>query len=136
MFSFFSSNHRTKLGFALRDFAHANKDLLIIVCDPKSDNMMVAYKDKIVTGVIKSVQGKKQHVVKNVLYQGGFEKHIDGFLGSLVEILKVNLKAGGHFFKFIDGALFNLSKALHKDKKPMAGAVLSPIQQADIKSTK
>ncbi len=126
---------------SMQDFAHRHKNLLVIICDPKTDEIQVTYKDKFVKGKIKAVDGKKLHVVKSMLLESQFDKHIDGFIGSLVETLKLSVMAGGHFYKFLDGALFNISKALSKKSKvkpspPMPGAVLSPIQKEEITNHK
>ncbi len=115
--------------YTVKEFAHANKDLLIIVCDPKSDRMFATYKDKFVNGKIKSTDGKNRHVVKTVLTNCRFNTGIDSFLGSLAETLNLSIPKANDFYKFIDGALFNIAKSLKgkgSGSSPPKGSVPSP----------
>lgn len=108
-------------------FAALHKDLLVIVCDPKSDNIFVGYNNFVVSAKMKSADGKKTHVVREVLKHSQFDKSIDSFLVGIMEVMRLPLKAGSVFYNFLDGALFNISKALRKkDLEPKPGAVLSP----------
>ncbi|OLS15999.1 MAG: hypothetical protein RBG13Loki_0377 [Promethearchaeota archaeon CR_4] len=111
-------NREERLMFTIKEFAHANKDLLIIVADPKSDRMFVTYKDKFVNGTIKSPLGKKSSVVKDVLKYSRFNESIDQFITSLVETLHLPTWKGGanQFFQFIDGSMYNIAKSLRKHK--------------------
>lgn len=114
--------------FLISEFAHANKDFLIIVCDPKTDRMFATYKDRFVNGKIKSPDGKKTHVVKDVLSYSIFKKSVDSFLINLVETLHLPTLKGNQFYQLIDGFLFAIAKSLRdgrKDKKEK-GAVVSP----------
>ncbi len=116
-------------------FASANKNLLMIVCDPDSDRIFVTYRDKYVNGKIKSATGKNTHVVKEVVKYSRFPNAIDDFITALVETLHLPLKNGNQFFQFIDGAVYNIGKSLRNDRKPdvpMPGAVPSPFMQKDI----
>lgn len=90
---------------------HANKDLLIIVADPKDDSVFVSYNDKHAGGKIASLKGDKPRLVKNILKSSGFDRHIDDFLISLAEAIGVKkLVDANNFLQFLDGALFNLAK--------------------------
>lgn len=113
----------------ISEFAHANKDLLIIVCDPKTDNIFVGYKDKVVSARMKTADGKRMRVVKNVLIHSQFKKHVDPFLHGIAQALQLPFTKGNQFYQFLDGALFNISKALRKDK-PQKGAVPSPFMES------
>lgn len=124
MFNIFKKQ-KDVMEMTVPEFAHAHPDLLIIVCDPKTDNIFVGHNDAIVSGKIKSLEGTKMHVVKDVLQHSQFAKSIDPFLTGVLEVLKLPLKAGNQFYQFLDGALFNISKALRKDK-PQPGAIPSP----------
>lgn len=119
--------------FTIQEFAHQNKNLLIIVADPKTDRMFVAHQDRFVNAQIKSPDGKKTHVVRDVVRYSQFHKSIDMFITSLVETLKLPLWKGGanQFYQFIDGAIFNIAKSLRKPPKPQEpGAVPSPFVEA------
>lgn len=128
-------NRDERLLFTVKEFAHANKDLLIIVSDPKSDRMFVTYKDKFVNGRIKSATGKKTHVVREVLKHSRFKESIDQYLASLVETLHLPVwKSGANqFYQFIDGAIFNIAKSMKKRQESppdpllkQKGAIPSP----------
>lgn len=100
----------------IQEFCHFNKDLLIIVLDPKTDEMRISYRDKIVSGTIKSMDGKDHHVVKNVLKHSTFEREIDRVIGAIIDVMKLPLEHGSDFFKFLDGALYNISQNLYAKK--------------------
>ena len=122
-------NRNERLLYTIKEFSHANKNMLIIVCDPKTDRMFVTYKDFYVNGKIKSTQGKNTHVVREVLKNSRFKDSIDGFVGSLAETLSLPLLKANDFYKFIDGAVFNIAKALRGKPtrpEPQKGAIPSP----------
>lgn len=91
-------------------FAHENRDVLIIVADPKTDFMFVAHKDRMVLGRLKSLDGAKLHVVHDVLRQSAmkskFDAAIDHFTGGMVDIFQLGLKEGNQFYSFISDVLF------------------------------
>lgn len=111
----------------IKEFGHANKNLLIIVCDPASDRIFVTYKDRFVNGKIKSVEGKSSKVVKNVLKYSRFNENIDGYLTSIMETLALPIWRANQFFQFLDGALYNIAKSLRK--KRSGNAVPSPYSE-------
>lgn len=111
------TSRKKKLGMSVPEFVSANKDLLIIVADPKTDSIYVAYNNKIVAGNIKSADGKKLHVVRSVLKDSLFQKNIDLFIASIVDTIKLPLRKGNQFFMFLDGAIFNIAKSLAKKNK-------------------
>lgn len=102
------------------DFAHANKHLLIIVADPKDNTLVVAYKDKLCGGIISSEDGSNLEVVKNVLKASKFDKGnaIDRLLTAIALEFEVAVsnKYMQEFLKFIDGALYRITKALKHQK--------------------
>lgn len=98
----------------IQEFCHSHRNYLVIVLDPKDDTMFVSYKDKQISGKIKSADGVERRVVKKVLKFSTFESAIDRFIGGIMDVLKLPLKEGSDFYKFIDGALFNIAKALKK----------------------
>lgn len=98
----------------VQEFAHRHKNYLVIVCDPKDDTIFVAYKDKEIAGRIKSADGVEYNVVKNVLKHSTFERTIDQFLGGIIETMKIPItkQQVSDFLKFIDGAIFRITKSL------------------------
>jgi len=101
-------------------FAHAHRNYLVIVCDPKDDSMFATFRGKQVTAKMRSEDGLNHHIVKNMLKHSTFEREIDRFIGGLIFGLKIPLDVGSNFFAFLDGALFNISKSLKKTKDPYA----------------
>ena len=103
----------------IQQFAHEHRNYLVIVCDPKDDTMFISFRDKQVTGRIRSADGLDHHVVRGVLKHSIFEREVDRFIGALMDILKTSLSWGNCFYQFVDGALFQISKSLKlkKDNK-------------------
>ena len=66
------------------EFMMDNKRLLVIVCDPQTDKMMMSYKGKYVSSRIVK-DGKKGHVVRKMLKHSQFKNNIDGFIQALSE---------------------------------------------------
>lgn len=91
-------------------FAHENRECLIIVADPKTDYLFVAYKDKMVLGKLKSIDGKEMSVVQGVLrhsiMKSKFDAAMGPFIGGLVDVLKLGLDKGNQFYAFIADVLF------------------------------
>lgn len=98
----------------IQQFAHQHKNYLVIIADPKDDNIFVSYKDKQVSGKISSADGLHHEVVRRVLAHSSFNSAIDRFLGGIIDVLKCPIEWGSDFYKFIDGALFNISQAFSK----------------------
>lgn len=106
-----------RLGKEIPKFMHENKDLLLIICDPKTDTIFMGYKDQMISGKIKSPTGKNLKVIQGVLRESLFEDRADMFLSGLVEVMRLPVRKGNQFLMFLDGALFNIAKALRKSKK-------------------
>lgn len=98
-------------------FLHAHKDYLIIICDPKTDRIVVSYRDRLVNGKIKSNQGKKTKVVRDVLRYSRFHKNIDGYLSSMAETLNLPVFKANQFYQFLDGAIYNIAKSVRKKRQ-------------------
>lgn len=110
----FDGDYYKKISIA--EFAHAHPDLLIIIGNPKTDQLFAAHKNKFVNSIIRDPKGKRTHVVQEVLSHSLFKKGIDSFIVSLVEALHLPLRHGNQFFNFIDGAFFNIAKALRDER--------------------
>lgn len=142
-------NREERLAYTLTEFAHQNPDLLIIVADPKTDKLFIGYKDKHVLNKINSAEGKKLRVVRNILKRSTFAGSIDFFQVALMETLQVPImqKHFNLFLQWVDGAVYNIGKALGTNKKhaqavkaqPLAKpavGVPSPLSRADIINSK
>lgn len=120
MFNLFS--HKKKV-IDIQEFAHAHSDLLIIVGNPKTDEISIHFRDKIVAGRIKSADGKDLRVVSNLMKASQFNARIDSFLVGIAEMLGLKkFTHGAHFFKFLDGALYNLAVKPYRRKKELKAA--------------
>ena len=102
--------------YTIKEFGHANRDFLIIVCDPKTDRIFATYRDRFVNGKIKSATGKKTHVIKGVLKYSRFNHSIDDYIASVAETLNLNLFKGNQLYQMLDGFLFNIAKSLRKKR--------------------
>lgn len=113
-------NRDERLLYTVKEFAHANKNLLIIVADPVTDRVFATYMDNFVNAKIKSTTGKTTHVVRDVVKFSRFKESIDPFISSLAESLNLPVWKGGanQFFQFLDGAIFNIAKSLRDKRNP------------------
>ena len=114
------ANRKKRLAFTLPEFAHNNKDLLIIVADPKTDLLFVSYHDKTATGRIKDAKSLRPHIVKDMMRMTDFDDTVMGFLVSIAEILKLkSIKYGNEILKQVENAIWNIAKVLKNIKKPV-----------------
>lgn len=97
-------------------FMTENKRLLVIVCDPQTDKMMMSYKGQFVVSQIKK-EGKRGHIVRKMLKYSQFKNNIDGFIQSLSESLLISIQEGNQFFQWVDGAIYNIAKILKIGKQ-------------------
>ena len=89
-FSFIKTwfNRSERLAYTIPEFTHRHRDLLIIVCDPKSDEIFMSYNDHNVRGVIGEKGGKKnQHIIRQVLKYGRFKVAATPFFMELATAL-------------------------------------------------
>ena len=105
-------SYEKRMSKKIADFAHYNKDLLIIVADPKTDKLFISHKDKFFYNQIKSATGKRTKVVKGILSHSLFKKEVDNFLVSIMDTLQLSLKDGNQFYQWIDGSLYKLARTL------------------------
>lgn len=100
----------------VQDFAHDNRNLLVIVADPQDDTIFVAYKDKQVSGRIKSMDGIDYQVVKKLLKGSQFESHIERFIGALIDIIRTPLtrQQVSEFYKFVGDSIYVITQNLYK----------------------
>lgn len=117
-FKAYKASQVLKKRLSVSDFAHKHRNLVVIVLDPETDELYMAYRDVQVLNVIKSGDGKKQHLVKSLMKASQFKSKIDSFLIEIIEWLKIPIKneAMQHFLKWLDGATFAIGKRI-KDEK-------------------
>ena len=126
----------TKAELTMGEFAANNPDLVVIVLNPKDDTVFVGLRNKVVYSKIKNATGKKQRVIRSLLWESQFKDSMDGIVVALVDVFKVPLRlpAFNQVAQVLDGALFNISKSLRKkpakDVGPLEGAVKSPFVSA------
>lgn len=113
------------------EFCASNPDLLVIVCDPKSDLMQMSYKGKIVADRVVSKEGRKLGVIKKVINHSLYKKNIDSFIVRLISQMRYVSKniAADQFFMWIGSKLEDFAKILRYEKlgKPV-GKVEQPIK--------
>lgn len=97
LFSYLFSR-RTRMTHKIGEFMHQNPDLLVIVCDPKTDVIMTGYRNFATAAAIVPNGKDRAKVVKSVLSMSRLDKSVDRFLLQ------------------IDGAVFNIAKAT-RDKR-------------------
>lgn len=120
-------------------FAQAHKNFLIIVADPATDRIFVGHKGRFVNGRIRSVKGRPTHTVRDMMKKSHFKQSaIDAFIVSLADTLKISLPDGNQFYSFVDGAIFNIAKAIRDEKKgkradrpPASSGIPSPIEAVE-----
>ena len=134
LYTFFTKRYDRKeyLRRLLGEFAHENRDVLLIVADPKSDYLFCAYRDRTVLGQIKSLDGTKMNVVKNLLSEESalnekrFNKYIGYFTASLIDVLKVSVHKGNQFYSFLDGSIFNIVKVIFAPQPKVVNQIKAP----------
>ena len=105
-------SRRERLALMLPEFAHKHKDLLIIVADPKTDEIYVHYKDHLVRGQIgDKVGGKNQKIVANMLKFGRFPTVAEKFLLELQASLRGYHKQAKFFFAGLFDSLYAVARA-------------------------
>jgi hypothetical protein len=138
-----SEEKESSVEMQIADFAHAHKDLLVIVAFPHDDQIFIGHNDKHVFGRIKTVEGSKAHIVRDLLRASTFDREIDRFVVALMEAMRVRrmTAAVNNFLQFIDGALYNIARKHRQGRiravidaaKPTdPGAVPSPFQIKDL----
>lgn len=100
----------------IQDFAHANKNLLVIVADPQDDTIFVSFKDKQVAGKIKSADGIDYQVVKRLMRGSSFESNIERFIGALIDIIRTPLTTQqvSDFYKMVGDSIYVITQSLYK----------------------
>ena len=113
------------------EFAASNPDLLVIVCDPKTDLMQLSYKGKIVADRVVSQEGRKLGVIRKVLNHSLYKKNIDSFIVRLVSQLRYVSKniAADQFFMWVGSKLEDFAKVLRYEK---LGKEVSKVEQKQI----
>ena len=101
----------------LQNFAHENKDLLVIIGDPATDSLFMAYEDKMVLSKIKSADGRNTKVIKQALRWSSFAGAIDNLIVALSDMMSLPIKKGNQFFQWIDGAIYGIVNKLSIKKK-------------------
>lgn len=104
-------DRRKRLSYTIPEFSHHNKELLILVCDPKTDEIYVCYNDKIVRGRVGSTDGKHKHIIRDVLKYGRFKTKITAFLLELQVALGAYRPKAHYLWAGIHDALFSVAKA-------------------------
>ena len=123
-----------KEALEIREFAHARKNQIVIVADPKDDRIFVGYNDRFVTGRIKTEKGDSAKILQDMMKSSAlFDSHIDRFLMGLSNVMRFRKLTHGvnNFLQFLDGALYNISQRHREKTKTSAkekGLVKSPIQ--------
>ncbi len=106
----------------IQEFAHLHRKFLVIVVDPRDDMMFMAYRDKQVTGKLKSSDGVDHKIMKRLLKHSTFEHEISRFIGAIVFSLKASIVGwNAAFYQFLGDALLSITKSL-KDEKEKKGA--------------
>lgn len=103
-----------------KEFAHENKNVFVVIADPATDHLFAAYNDSMINGKIKSLSGKKQPVVKQVLSFSKFAQSLDKFtffkfkadilIAEIAELLWLPISKSPEFFKFLSDALWFIPK--------------------------
>ena len=110
---------KAKADKSITEFCHKHKDKLVIVADPKTDALLVSYMDYRTMGRIKSADGKRFKVIRDVLKPAGIYKPKvkDRFLGGLVDSLKLGIGDGQEFYKYVLFGIKAVTDRMNYDKK-------------------
>lgn len=107
------------MALTIPEFGHKNRDLLIIVADPKTDEVYFMYKDTVIRGQVgeKTKKGKiKTGVVKNILTYGRFKDKQNGIERFIMELAGA-MHFGGSKAKYFFSAVYDGLYALAARKR-------------------
>src|SRR3990167_2959572 len=113
------------------EFAASKPELVVIVCEPKTDLMQLSYKGKIVADRVVAQEGRKLGVIRKVLNHSLYKKNIDSFIVRLVSQLRYVSKniAADQFFMCVGSKLEDFAKVLRYEK---LGKEVSKVEQKQI----
>lgn len=97
------------------EFTHRHKDLLIIIADPKTDEIYCSYGDKNVRGQIGEKGNIKVGVVRDILKKGRFQTKIDAFMIELAGALKGFTGRAKFFYSGVRDALWAVASSAKKN---------------------
>lgn len=112
------SNRKNRLAYTVPEFMGANKDLLIIVADPKTDEVVVGFNGKLAKVALSLEGGKKDGIIKKMLKTSKFNENYGAFVVSVAQAMfeKTVSKHSRIFFSVLDGMLFNINHAIRNIK--------------------
>lgn len=96
---------------AIKEFAHANRHLLVMVANPLTDEIFVGFND--VNSFVKfpTTGDIKNNVVFGVLRASKFESSIDDLITGLMKVLEDDEGKGVQLYKVVGGALLSIAEA-------------------------
>lgn len=98
-------------------FVKKNRDVLVIMADPKTNVVTAFYKGKVVAAKIRQADGSRKSVVRNALKHSVFENNIDQFIMGIAEVLRMKLNGGAsEFLRLIGGMTKAFGDALKRSK--------------------
>ena len=112
------SNRKKRLAYTVPEFMGANKELLIIIADPKTDEIVVGFNGKLAKVSLSLEGGKKDAIIKKMLKTSKFNENFGAFTVSVAQALfeKTVSKNARIFFSVLDGMLFNINQEIRNIK--------------------
>lgn len=97
----------------IKEFAHANKHLLLIVGNPVTDELFVGYND-LNSFVRFSADETHRNIILQTLLQSRFASTIDEFTTGFMELLaiKPDHAASAQLIKLVGGAMFAIGDTM------------------------
>lgn len=112
---FFS--RRKRMSYQIPEFASKHKDLLIIIADPKTDELYATYAGHTVRGQMGEKGKKKQGIIKDILKYGRFKHGIDKFLIEMAAMLHGYRTKAKFFYVALHDALYAIAARKRKRSK-------------------
>ena len=106
------SNQNKNTFERVKKFAHDNKELLVIVANPVTDEIFIGFDD--VNSFVKFPPVMR--VVEGVLRAGSFEKNIDEFMAGIIRGMGDKKVEGVQFYKVIGGGVHAVGRERAKQR--------------------
>lgn len=99
----------------IKDFLHSHKDLLIMVADPKTDEIVIAYNDQFAVTQY-PFESMDKGIVFNALRESKFDETIDPLMVGIEKATGITVENNQQLSHIIGGSIMNIGK---KSKLPV-----------------
>jgi hypothetical protein len=99
----------------IKDFLHSQKDLLVFVADPRTDEMIMAFADNFAV-VQFPFERIDKGIVFNALRQSKFQEAIDPFMAGIEKATGITVEDNQQLAHIIGGSIKSIGDAIEANK--------------------